>query len=258
MNPRDLRLESALALLDQAEARRLAETGASDTDFLQSVIDNLCELSLKDPLTGLANRRQFRSVLGREIDAVARLGEPALLLLLDIDHFKKFNDHHGHSAGDLVIQSIARCLTTCVRPMDTVARFGGEEFAVILPSCQYLYGQAVANRIRESVEALRIETAPGVVLQVTVSIGGAYAAEWVRCSPSAWTDRADLQLYRAKAEGRNRVCIDTQDAVAVSAEEKSLLFAHLELDLDLGAESTVWRDSVLRDGGSSQPHGTGS
>lgn len=114
-----------------------------------------------------------------------------------------------------------------MRPMDTVARYGGEEFAVILPSCQASFGWLVAERIRESVQALSINVAPLVNINVTISIGGAYAPEWIRSTTDLWTERADQQLYQAKSEGRNRVCIEDQPMIAVSAEEKSLLFGHL-------------------------------
>jgi diguanylate cyclase (GGDEF)-like protein len=241
INLLDLQLEGALALLAHDPSSRLPERDTSHSAFLQSVIDQLCELSLKDPLTGLANRRHFRHVLGLEIDAVARSGEPALLLMLDIDHFKKVNDTHGHPAGDQVLQVIARCLKDCVRPMDTVARYGGEEFAVILPACDVAFGQIVADRIREKVEALRIPLVSRTELQVTVSIGGAFAPEWIRSTTALWTDRADLQLYRAKSEGRNRVCIDAQQEISVSAEEKNLLFGHLSLG------DAAWIESVAND-----------
>lgn len=224
---RDLRLDDARALLVHDMPDSLPEAEESATVYVQSVIDNLCELSLKDPLTGLANRRQFRNVLSREIDVVARSGDHALLLMLDIDHFKQVNDTYGHHAGDQVLQAVAKCLATCVRPMDTVARYGGEEFAVILPNCQVTFGQTVAERIRETIESLLIPISPQVNIHVTVSVGGAYAPEWVRSTTSLWTDRADIQLYRAKSEGRNRVFIDQQQVIAVSAEEKSLLFGHL-------------------------------
>jgi diguanylate cyclase (GGDEF)-like protein len=226
---RDLRLDDACALLEHDPTSRLPAPEESPTAYLQSIIDNLCELSLKDPLTGLANRRLFRNILSREIDVVARSGESALLLMLDIDHFKKVNDTYGHLAGDHVLQAIGKCLATCVRPMDTVARYGGEEFAVILPSCQVSFGQTVAERIRETVGNLSICVAPLINIQVTVSIGGAYAPEWVRSTTALWTDRADIQLYQAKAQGRNRVCIDQQPVLAVSAEEKSLLFSPLSI-----------------------------
>lgn len=237
----DLNLKGALSLLGHDAATPLPDQAESATGFLQQVIDQLCELSLKDPLTGLANRRQFREVLSREIDVVARSGEPALLLMLDIDHFKKVNDTHGHPAGDEVLQAVAQCLEACVRPMDTVARYGGEEFAVILPSCQVAFGHAVADRIRESIESLIVQLSSRLALQVTVSIGGAFAPEWIRSTTALWTDRADSQLYRAKAEGRNRVCIDKQEDISVSAEEKSLLFGHLALD------DAAWIDSVAND-----------
>jgi two-component system cell cycle response regulator len=227
INLRDLRLDDARALLEHDPANSLPDPEESSILYLQSLIDNLCELSLKDPLTGLANRRHFRNVLSREIDAVARSGDSALLLMLDIDHFKKVNDTYGHLAGDRVLQAVAKCLASCVRPMDTVARYGGEEFAAILPNCPASFGKIVAERIRETVANLCVSVAPLVNIQVTVSIGGAYAPEWVRSTTALWTDRADGQLYRAKSEGRNRVCIDQQPEIAVSAEEKNMLFGHL-------------------------------
>lgn len=237
----DLRLDDARALLGHDASNHLpaAEDGA--TVYLQSIIDTLCELSLKDPLTGLANRRHFQNVLSREIDAVARSGESSLLLMLDVDHFKKVNDTFGHSAGDQVLQAIAKCLTACVRPMDTVARYGGEEFAAILPNCPASFGKIVAERIRESVAALSISVSPQVKVQITVSVGGAYAPEWVRSTTTLWTDRADMQLYRAKVDGRNRVYIDQQPELAVSAEEKSLLFGHLLIG------DPAWIESVSSD-----------
>jgi diguanylate cyclase (GGDEF)-like protein len=225
-----LQLDDARALLkhDAKDSQQGAEE--SPADYLQRVIDGLCEISLKDPLTGLGNRRHLRSILERSIETVARTGESVLLLLLDIDHFKSINDTHGHLAGDQVLQAIANCLTDCVRPMDTVARYGGEEFAVILPHCRPLFGRAVAERIRQTVASLSISVAPQISVQATISIGGAYAPEWVRSTADLWIERADLQLYRAKSGGRNQVCLDQPQELAVSAEEKGLLFGHLIMD----------------------------
>lgn len=237
----NLQLENARALLGRETSIALPPVEESATDYLQGVIDGLCELSLKDPLTGLANRRHFRAVQERAIDVVARSGEPALLLMLDIDHFKNVNDTYGHPAGDLVLQSVARALAKCVRPMDTVARYGGEEFSVVLPSCHTSFGSMVAERIRQTVEALLIPIAPGVTIQVTVSIGGAYAPEWVRSTATLWTERADVQLYRAKAAGRNCIFLDEQQEIFVSAEEKNLLFAHLSLG------EPAWIENVSSD-----------
>ena len=220
----DLRLDSACALLQKGDT--LADA-ADPLAYLQEMIDGLCELSLKDPLTGLSNRRHFNTVLEAEVDRVARSGEAALLLLIDIDHFKSVNDTHGHSAGDEVLRVVARTLQGCVRPMDTLARYGGEEFVVVLPACQPAFGEAVAERIRRTIENTPISISPSVDLHVTISIGGAFALQWIRSTTELWTDRADQQLYQAKTTGRNRLCLEVQPESNVSAEEKNLLFGHL-------------------------------
>ena len=175
------------------------------TQYLQALIDGLCELSLKDPLTGLANRRYLYATLDREIDRVTRAGDSALLLMLDIDHFKQINDDHGHLAGDLVLQSVARTLSACVRPMDTIARYGGEEFAIVLPSCQANFARVVGERVRRAIESTPIRISPIEQVHITVSIGGAFALQWIRSTKQLWVERADQQLYVAKQAGRNRV-----------------------------------------------------
>ncbi len=231
-----MRLDAALNLLDQAGRTLPQSLEPGSREWLQALIDGLCEISSRDALTGLANRRQFESAIGREVDRVARIGEPALLLVVDIDHFKKVNDTYGHAAGDVVIQSVAATLLDCVRPMDTVARVGGEEFSIILPNCPPSFGQAVAERIRQKVAALPVAIIGGQHLAITISIGGAFAPQWVRSSASLWCERADQQLYRAKAEGRNRTCLEMPPLTVVSAEEKSLLFAGLAQS-DLNGDS---------------------
>ena len=224
LDARQLQLELALQLLQQAGAL-LPESEPYSAAWLQGVIDALCDLSSKDALTGLVNRRSFEMSLSREVDRVARSGEPALLLTLDIDHFKAVNDTYGHVAGDMVIKAVAGAVSQTVRPMDTVARVGGEEFAIILPNCASTFGVTVAERVRERVSELRVEVSPGQVLAVTVSLGGAFAPQWVRSSSLLWMERADRQLYRAKAEGRNKACLEVQIDSLVSAEEKGMLFA---------------------------------
>jgi len=226
----DLRLDNACALLEHDARNSQPQRDESPTEYLQRVIDSLCELSLKDPLTGLGNRRHFLSALERQIETVARSGESVLLLMLDIDHFKSINDTHGHLAGDQVLRTIAHCLAHCVRPVDTVARYGGEEFAIILPNCRPLFGLALAERIRRAVAELSVAVSPLLTIQATISIGGAYAPEWVRSTTELWIERADTQLYRAKANGRNQACIDQPQELSVSAEEKGLLFSHLATD----------------------------
>ena len=223
----DLHLDDARALLEHDPSFVLPDPQASPVEYLQAILNGLCELSMHDPLTGLSNRRHFLSFLSKEIESVARSGDSTLLLMLDVDHFKKVNDTYGHHAGDLVLQAVARCLEGSIRPMDTVARYGGEEFAVILPDCAPSFGLVAAERIRKAVEGLSIPVSPVLNLQVTVSIGGAFAPLWVRSTPPIWVERADEQLYRAKGAGRNRVFIEAQQEIAVSAEEKGMLFGHL-------------------------------
>ncbi len=222
--PRGLNPEVALQLLQQSGHAALPGEPMSDA-WLQALIDALVDLSSRDALTGLNNRRSFELALAREIDRVARSGEPALLLTLDIDHFKKVNDTHGHAAGDLVIQAVARALAETVRPMDLVARVGGEEFSIVLPNCPPAFGPQVAERIRKRVARHPVEIAPGESVVATVSVGGAFAPQWVRTTARLWMDRTDLQLYRAKSEGRNRCCLEPTAVPLVSAEEKGLLFA---------------------------------
>ncbi|MEO3691031.1 MULTISPECIES: GGDEF domain-containing protein [unclassified Roseateles] len=227
IDPRALRLEPALQLLQQAGAL-LPDAPPHSQAWLQAVLDALCDLSSRDALTGLVNRRSFEMALAREVDRVARSGEPALLLSLDIDHFKAVNDTYGHGAGDLVIKAVAEAVNQAVRPMDLVARVGGEEFAIILPSCQAHLGAVVAERIRTRVEARQVDIGNGQQLAVTVSLGGAFAPQWVRSSTLLWLERADRQLYRAKAEGRNRACLEPQIDTLVTAEEKGMLFSLLQ------------------------------
>jgi diguanylate cyclase len=223
--PAALRLESALALLAQS-GQALPAGDMHDAEWLQALIDGLCALSSRDALTGLANRRHFESVLARELDRVARAGEPALLLMLDIDHFKRVNDTRGHVAGDLVIKAVANALQQSVRPMDTVARIGGEEFAIALPNCPPAFGPMVAERVRARIERCVVDVGLGESpVRVTVSIGGAFAPQWVRSNLALWMERADKQLYLAKSSGRNRAEFEPAAVSQVSAEEKGLLFA---------------------------------
>jgi diguanylate cyclase (GGDEF)-like protein len=163
-------------------------------------------LAAEDPLTGLANRRQFMVAGTRLLEAVRRYQRPACLLLADLDRFKAINDRYGHAAGDAVLQAAAGLLNEFRRAADVPARFGGEEFAVLLPETDARGAVALADRLRAALAArrLRIPGAPGVELTVTMSVGVAV------CTPAddsldAVLRRADAALYRAKDGGRNRV-----------------------------------------------------
>ena len=203
----------------------LPDVAPGESAWLQCVVEGLVELATRDGLTGLANRRTFEGALACEAARIARGGEPALLLLLDIDNFKRINDTHGHAAGDAVLKAVARAIADQVRPMDMVARIGGEEFGVILPGCAVPFAHSAAERIREGVAQACTVTSDGVRLQATVSIGGAFAGDVLRADPVLWCARADHQLYQAKNEGRDRACIERPAVSDVSADERALLFA---------------------------------
>ncbi|WP_420143128.1 diguanylate cyclase [Sphingobium sp.] len=166
--------------------------------------DRLELLSHVDGLTGVANRRRFDEMLRRELARVRRQGGTMALIMVDIDHFKLLNDHHGHLVGDARLQEVAATLMTCARRGgDLVARYGGEEFAVLLPGADVGEAAVVAERMRAAVEAQGlVSPAPGGV--VTVSIGLAQADPDGEEAQSL-IDRADRALYEAKHGGRNRV-----------------------------------------------------
>lgn len=160
---------------------------------------------MKDPLTNVGNRRCFDDTLRKELAVAAESGEPVSLIMCDIDHFKKVNDEHGHAVGDEVLKMFAAVIQQTVRDGDTAARFGGEEFAIILPGTPQAGALALAERIRTRFEAKRltIRSSNKMLGQLTASFG---VAE--RRNTEAGSDlieRADKKLYEAKNSGRNRV-----------------------------------------------------
>ena len=160
--------------------------------------------ALTDPLTGVANRRRFDAVLKRAA-ARADPGKPLSLIMIDIDHFKRFNDTHGHIAGDLVLRLVAKLLVAGVRGADVVARYGGEEFAIIMPETTQDNACTVADQIRRKLSGATLtNTRTGANLgTATASFG---VAQYQPGEPvTDLTARADAALYRAKASGRNQV-----------------------------------------------------
>jgi len=163
----------------------------------------LLHRSRTDALTGVSNRAAFDERLLSELERARRMQSPLTLCLLDIDHFKKFNDTYGHQVGDQVLQAVAKALDDAIRKMDFVGRYGGEEFAVIAPECNLAKAFALAERLREAVEEIKFEAA-GQKLRVTTSVGVAFAL-WPGCERNSaeLIKAADIKLYEAKHAGRN-------------------------------------------------------
>jgi len=168
--------------------------------------EKLSELVLTDPLTGLANRRHFDQTLASEWDRAMREKHLLALLMIDIDHFKAFNDTHGHAAGDECLKAVAQALRAhCARPGDLVCRWGGEEFAVILPDTDAAGAGHVARELVDVVRALGLEHGKSDVSPcVTISAGSASVAQSGDGSAAALIEQADAALYAAKQAGRNR------------------------------------------------------
>ncbi|HSH00079.1 MAG TPA: sensor domain-containing diguanylate cyclase [candidate division Zixibacteria bacterium] len=163
------------------------------------------ELTVTDDLTGIANYRHFNIKLGEEQRRAARYDQPLSLIMLDIDHFKNFNDAFGHEAGNLVLKGVTEVVHGCIRDTDIFARYGGEEFAIILPQTALLEARQIANRIRESIERTRFNIGDGFPRQtVTVSVGLSSYPENGK-QQNELLSLADQALYRAKGRGRNIV-----------------------------------------------------
>jgi two-component system, cell cycle response regulator len=156
------------------------------------------QMANTDALTGIANRRTFQLALEREISRATRHGEPVTLMMIDVDHFKKFNDTHGHQAGDEVLRAVGSALAEASRDFDTPARYGGEEFAVILPSCTSRESVAVAERLRAAV--CEIEAVAPITASAGVATYPTHAAD-----AETLIKVADEALYESKRAGRDRL-----------------------------------------------------
>jgi diguanylate cyclase (GGDEF)-like protein len=168
---------------------------------------SLYEASTRDPLTRLFNRRYFAQRLEVELAYARRHRTRLAVMLLDLDHFKVINDTHGHAAGDVLLRTVAQAMGECIRSEDLLARFGGEEFAILVRETSLPYAQLLAERIRVRLLQARVSYRDAV-LTVTVSGG---IAELGECAIGAAGDDvvrlADSRLYRAKQQGRNRICV---------------------------------------------------
>jgi diguanylate cyclase len=171
----------------------------------------LDELGRTDSLTGLANRRQGFELAETELARYRRTGRPAVLVVLDIDRFKDINDRYGHPGGDEVICAVAETLRGCSRAVDVVARYGGDEFLLVLSETEVSEASMAAKRIRRRLEAHAFKNAPD--LHCTLSFGAAQATVET-ADVDAWIRHADAALYRAKAAGRD--CFFSADALELS------------------------------------------
>jgi two-component system cell cycle response regulator len=176
-------------------------------DELRESVNTTLALAVIDELTGLYNRRYFERHLAIMLDKAREQERDMAVMLIDMDFFKAVNDSHGHDIGDAVLREFAQRLRRNIRGVDLACRFGGEEFVVLMPDTDYRQAQGVAERVREAVAERRFEVKAGRSLAVTVSVGLALN-EAETDTPDVILKRADVALYRAKREGRNRVVFD--------------------------------------------------
>ncbi|MCM8857235.1 MAG: GGDEF domain-containing protein [Candidatus Thiodiazotropha sp.] len=177
----------------------------SEVELLRKELEQVKEESMTDGLTGIANRRAFDTALEHNIDSSREEKVPLSILLIDIDHFKTFNDTYGHLVGDKVLRFLATTLKHCLKGKDMAARFGGEEFAVILPQTPLGGADAIANQIRKAISSVELKDRSNGACygKVTVSIGIAQCR--LNELPNQLINRVDRALYLAKERGRNRV-----------------------------------------------------
>jgi diguanylate cyclase (GGDEF)-like protein len=189
-----------------ARTRVLETEVAARTRDLVAARDKLERLATEDALTGVANRRKFDVVLEREWRRAQRDGHWLTLVLLDVDFFKRYNDHYGHASGDACLRAVAQAVASqCSRPTDFVARHGGEEFVLVLPEIEPDGVRALLQRILDAVDALHIEHVDSAcAANVTISLGAASVRAGPHALAHAALKRADELLYRAKENGRHR------------------------------------------------------
>jgi two-component system cell cycle response regulator len=166
--------------------------------------EKLAEMSVRDELTGMFNRRYFGEALERDISGAQRYGHGLALCMIDLDHFKRVNDTHGHLCGDRVLHEFGRLLDDSIRKYDVGCRYGGEEFAVILPDTSLDKALSLCERFRKRVKGHAF-TYEGLTLHITASVGVAARPAGVEITGKQLVDLADKALYQAKSQGRDRV-----------------------------------------------------
>ncbi|HET6530049.1 MAG TPA: diguanylate cyclase [Actinoplanes sp.] len=218
-----LAVSLANALLYGSLEERVADRTralAEQTRALAEANSRLELLSITDALTGVANRRRFAEVLASESDRAQASGRPIGVVLMDIDHFKSYNDRYGHPAGDECLRHVTAVLGSAVRGTDLLCRYGGEEFAVILRDIDDDGAACISERFRAAVAAARRDHADNPAGIVTVSVGAATGIPSASLTAEEVVSRADAALYRSKAQGRNQVTMappSSSGGVAASA-----------------------------------------
>ena len=189
----------------EAEVRQANAQLRAQLTEIETLQAQLREQAIRDPLTGLFNRRYLIETLDREVAQAIRASTPLSIIMIDLDHFKKINDTYGHKAGDVMLQTLGTLLTTKTRDGDIACRYGGEEFIIVLPGASQTIAQRRAEQMRSTFEELRI-TYGGHILSATLSAG---VAEFPLNGIDGETvlQDADKALYTAKSLGRNRVVV---------------------------------------------------
>jgi len=214
-----VRATSRMEHNNKALETRLSASRREISDLHRS-LDAVRKESLTDPLTSLANRKYFDAAMPKRIGSAKERQQPLSLLMADIDHFKKFNDDHGHLTGDQVLRLVSLAIQQSIRDKDIAARYGGEEFAIVLPETTLRSAVSTAEVLRKAVMAKElIKRSSGALLgRVTISIG--VATLQPGDSPQSLIERADNSLYAAKRRGRNRVVSEIDPEPARDATTK--------------------------------------
>lgn len=200
LEDRELEARIYAALRTQAARLELKKRNLQ----LEEMLHSAESLAITDSLTGLFNRRRFCDVARREFAITVRYGHPLSCVMVDLDHFKLINDSHGHAAGDTVLRDVAQALCQNLREVDVACRYGGEEFAILLPHTSKENGRVVAERMAQRIRRLSCDF-DGKTITVTASFGVASASD---VASGNWEDlirAADTALYQAKRGGRNQI-----------------------------------------------------
>lgn len=178
-----------------------------------------------DSLTGLYNHRYLINLLHKEMERTHRSGAGTGVIMIDLDHFKQVNDNYGHEVGNVVLRSVADTIKASIRKLDVACRYGGEEFSVVVPTCDLSICVKIAQRIRQSIELMEIRS-DDYDIKITASLGVACYSIYRNETPEQLLQRADQHLYAAKHAGRNCVKHDEiakVKTVSVSSDEKEAI-----------------------------------